>query len=471
MTPRVSMSAGAPQSMRAGIRMLAVALPVFWSMLQLYSWWTLPLNAVVFAVMLGVMAPRAMKRVKLKNIHFAALSFMAGSAVATVCAMLIENDTLPRVPGAALFAVGVAASVWVRRFGTAWKAAGTLFSIPFMAILIHPLPIGISAGFFGWYLVAAAVAFIWTAIIKAIENAPDMNEPETGPSVSSSDLKKPKLLPSTKMAVQLGVATAAAFALAELVDANNLVWPVLTVLIVHSSNRGRGDIILKGAQRTAGALIGVTIASLVAIDLAPRDSKEIVAIFAIIIFAAAVREYSYVFWAICIPAALVFLYSFFGQSGAEITTHLASRLIGIALGSAVGIASGYFLLPIRFTDVAKRRLGALLSVANDFTISAARGDIDHSALERLASADDELKQFDGTAKAARYFGFGVARRMNGAITGAHALVKELQDETTPRDAAVYAALAREIGAARRALSSSAAPDETIGTILKLIERA
>ena len=441
------------RSARVGAETITVMLLSFWSVIQLYAWWRPPFNSIVFAVMLAVMLPRVLKRIKFNQLGFEAVSFGMGTALAIVCGMLIKNDDALRVLGAVLFAAGVALPVWVRRFGDVWKAAGTLFAVPFMAILVLPVPINQSLSFFGWELAAAAIALFWTVMIKAIGNTPKMSAAETEPSVTG---KNPRLLSSTKMSIQLAAATLAAFACAELADPDHLVWPVLTVLIVHSGNRGRGDILWKGVQRAAGALIGVTIASLAAISISPKDSRAIVAIFVILAIAAIVREFGYIFWAICITVALVFLYSFFGQSGAEMNALLVRRLLGITMGSIIGIAGGYFLFPVRVVDAVRMRLNALLSAAGDFAVSLARGNADKTALEKLVWADNELSQFNGVTKAARYFGLGTVRRLHGAIMGAHALVNGLQNETGLKETAGFAALAREIGNARRSLSSNAA---------------
>jgi len=468
-------SAKLSQSARAGIEMTAVALPAFWSVIQLFSWWKPPLNTIVFAVMLGVMLPRAMKRVQLSEIHYAIAAFAAGTAAAAGCGMLIENDNGLRVLGGLLFAVAVALPVWTRRFGDAWKAPGTVFTIPFMAILVHPLPLEQNAAYFGWMLAAAAIALLWTIIVKILSSARDI--PITTEPDQVAIAKPQAIMSSTKMAIQLAVAVAAAFACAELVDANHLVWPVLTVLIVHSGNNGRGDLLWKGAQRTAGALIGVTAASFIAINLPPKNSIEIVAIFGILVFAAAVREFGYIFWAACIPAALVFLYSFFGQTGAELTIHLAHRLLGIAIGSAVGIISGYFILPVRMIDVVRLRLSKILSIACDIAITSARGKTDEASIERLRMAKDELLHFKGAAKAARYLGVGAARRLHGAVNGAYELASHIVSGDIPKGSDDLAALAKEIGVARRSLSSEAAganntltdhPDQLIAYVQAIV---
>jgi len=206
------LSAKLSRSGRASVEMMAVALPAFWSMLQLYTWWSPPLNAIVFAVMLGVMLPRAMKRVRLEQLPFAIAAFGVGAAAAIGCGMLIENNSAPRALGAVLFAAGVALPVWARRFGGVWKASGTLFTVPFMAILVHPVAMDLNLRYFGWELVAAAVALLWTVIAKVLASPRDLPEP---PELElPATAKKPGPLSSTKMAIQLAAAVAAAFACA-----------------------------------------------------------------------------------------------------------------------------------------------------------------------------------------------------------------------------------------------------------------
>ncbi len=159
------------------------------------------------------------------------------------------------------------------------------------------------------------------------------------------------------MAIQLALAVAAAFGFGQWTDPDHLVWPVLTVLVVHSANRGRGDVLWKGTERCAGALADTLIATLLSNTLQPGDSVAIVAIFAILTLAAALREISYACRAACTTAALAFLYGYFGQGG---TGLLADRLLGVAVGAAIGIGAAWFVLPVRTTDITCLRIAACL---------------------------------------------------------------------------------------------------------------
>ena len=184
-------------------------------------------------------------------------------------------------------------------------------------------------------LVAAGVALVWALALRcltvAVRPAPS-RRPAAG------------LPASTRMAVQLGCGTLASFAAAQWLDPDHLVWPVLTVMVVHSANRGRGDVLRKGAQRTVGALVGTGAGTVLGGLFQTGSRTALVALFAVLALAAAARPYGYLFWSAGVTAALVFLYSYFGESGADL---LARRLLGIAVGGAIGMTAAWFVLPVR----------------------------------------------------------------------------------------------------------------------------
>jgi len=230
------------------------------------------------------------------------------------------------------------------------------------------------------------------------------------------------------------------------------------VLVVHSGNRGRGDVLWKGTERTIGALAGTIIATCLTGTLPAGDNLAIVAIFAILALAAGLREISYAYRAACTTAALAFLYGYFGQTG---TSLLAHRLLGVLAGAALGIAAAWFILPIRTTDVTRLRVGALLAAADDVATSTAAGAPDDAALDRLTASDRELAAVTPTLRAARRFGLGSARQLDRTVTRARVLAQEVTaiaarppGPVTDADAALgpkLADLARQITRARRAL--------------------
>jgi len=429
---------------------MVVVLPVFWSMGQLDTWWRPPLNAVVYAVMLAVSLPRALVPLRPGGLLGATAALLAGAICAVGCGMLLAGTNWYEAAGAVVFALGVAVPVWLRRFGPAWRTAGTIAAIPFLAVLVHPLPDEKSWSFLGWMLLASVMAYAWAASIHILTAS------EPPPPATPSPARSRRVAPSTRMAIQLALAVGATIAFGQWTDPDHLVWPVLTALIVHSANRSRGDVLWKGAERTIGALIGTIIATWLAGALAPGDSVAIVALFAILALAAGLREISYVYRAACTTSALAFLYGYFGQTGSNLLAH---RLLGVLAGSIIGAAAAWFVLPVRTTDITRLRVGALLAAASDVATSAAGGRTDHAALSRLAGSDRELAALTPTVRAARRFGLGPARRLDNSVTHARSLANSATTLATrtvgPDDTGhEFADLTRQINHARRSLRES-----------------
>jgi len=210
------------------------------------------------------------------------------------------------------------------------------------------------------------------------------------------------MMSSTKLGIQQAVAVGLAFLAAQWVDAAHVVWPVLTVLIVLNNNRGRGDVLWKGAQRLVGALIGTAAATAVVGVWPAGDSRAIVVVFCLIALAAALRPFGYVYWAACITAGLAFLYGYLGQGGMDM---LSRRLLGIAVGGVIAIAVTWFVLPVRTTDVVRLRIGAVHRAIAD-------GVDDASA---LAQACDQLAQMLPIVRVARVLGIGPMRGLADTV--------------------------------------------------------
>jgi fusaric acid resistance family protein len=445
------------RSLRAAAEATTVLLLVFWSMGQLNTWWTPPLDAVVFAVMLAVGLPRTLPALGTLDLPRAAGALLVGSAAAVGCAMLLDHHSWARATGAALFTLGVAAPVWLRRYGPVWRAGGTIAALPFLAVLVQPLPDQNSWSFLGWMLVGAGIAYAWAVAIHLLSmpNPAPVDAP-TAPAVAPSAGSR-RLPASTRMAIQLTLAVGAAFAFGQWTDHDHLVWPVLTVLVVHSANRGRGDVLWKGIERSIGALAGTLVATLLVGTLAAGDSLAIVVIFAILALAAALREISYASRAAATTAALAFLYGYFGQGGTSLLTH---RLLGVSGGAAIGMAAAW-VVPVRTTDATRVRTAALLAAATDLACSASAGTPDQNARLRLAAADRDLAALSPTLRAARRFGRGPARQLDHTVTHARALANQAATLATStsdldtRDQATahheIAALLDQISDARRAL--------------------
>ncbi|NJP88536.1 hypothetical protein HCN51_03535 [Nonomuraea sp. FMUSA5-5] len=70
---------------------MAVVLPAFWSMMQLRTWLAVPVDAVVFAVMLALALPRGLARLRPGELPAALAALGTGTAVAAGCGMLLDH--------------------------------------------------------------------------------------------------------------------------------------------------------------------------------------------------------------------------------------------------------------------------------------------------------------------------------------------------------------------------------------------
>lgn len=78
--------------------------------------------------------------------------------------------------------------------------------------------------------------------------------------------------------------------------------------------------------------------------------------------ALVLRERSYAFWAAGVTAMVALLHAFYGDTG---PSALRERMLGVLVGSAIGVAAAWFVLPVRTTDALRRRVALCLAALTD----------------------------------------------------------------------------------------------------------
>ena len=300
-----------------------------------------------------------------------------GVAAAGVGWLLI---VLP-VVGALLYIAGMSIPIWLRRFGPFAARLGALIALPLTAVLVVPVAPADSATP-AWEAAlltagAGAVAVLWVAVAREVlgllrvgpghdggephDPAPPTAVPPTrAPAAARASSRR--LPASTRMAVQMAVALAAAFVVGWLLFPQHAMWVVLTAFIVNSGNRGRADVLHKSALRVAGA-IGGTVLALGLAGAAPTASgfAAVVVVFVALFAGTWLRAYSYAFWALAVTVVLTILQQLFGVAPtAGEAGVLLERVLAIVVGALLGIGAAWFVLPVRSTDVLRRRLSDLL---------------------------------------------------------------------------------------------------------------
>ena len=363
---------------------MAAVLATYGSALLVEHYAGLHLDIVIQAIVLAMTLARAQRSAGTGDrlVGFVLLPAVAVGAYEVSRRMSSHPDI-----GDGLFVLGLCAAVWMRRFGRRAARAGTLIVSPFVAILIVHAQGELTAFQAGplWVALIALIACWWVSAFQlAAAHIGLIERPRRVSRVPPRPAARPRRISaSSQMALQLGVALAAAFVVGRTLWPEHWPWVVLTAFIVCSGARGRGDVVLKGVLRGGGAAVGTVVATLIAGAFGPRADATVVLIFVALALATWLREFSYAYWAACVTAVLSLLYGWFGESTGGL---LQTRLEGIAVGAVLGIAASWLILPVRTRDVLRRRSADALTVlagiiGADWT--------DTSRLRRLQAAFDQ----------------------------------------------------------------------------------
>ncbi len=282
--------------------------------------------------------------------------------------------------GAAVFTAGLFLSVWLRRFGGRLRQLGGVMALPFIGLLVAPGAPHSAAGPGGdllLVLLAGVIAFVWDRVILLLEPpAASSYEPP------ARQAEQGVLSTSTRMAVQMGVALAAAFLAGGLLLPQHWSWVVITAFIVCSGAIGRGDAAYKGVLRLWGAFLGVVAATALQYIAVPHGPVAAVLIFAVLFVCVWLRDVSYAWWAACVTVILALLLPV-GEG--SVTVLLGERLAAIFVGALCGVAACWFVLPITTRSVVRRRVAdTLLALEELATVEGVEREQKLEAVRRCA---------------------------------------------------------------------------------------
>lgn len=268
--------------------------------------------------------------------------------------------------GATAFTVCMALSVWLRQFGQAARRASRLIALPFVVVLTVPHLTGAHRGPLPAALVPVIVALLALASVSVLDAlarrlglTSGSPVPRAPPEPAATSTARPS--PTTRLALQMGVALGLAFAAGHAFFGRHWPWVVLTTFIVHSGNRGRLDVTYTSVLRTVGAAGGTLAAALLGMPAGTHVGVATALILAAVFLGTWLRPLNYAWWALFATLALALLQ---GLAGLPAGPAMLQRLAAIATGAAIGVAVAWWVLPLRSTDVLRRRLaGALAALA------------------------------------------------------------------------------------------------------------
>lgn len=267
--------------------------------------------------------------------------------------------------GAVVFVGGMFLSIWLRRFGPAARRAGSLIALPFVALLIVPhVPSTRVTGLFAILvpIVVALIALAWVTAFHALGRALRILPARASIAVESSRISSLRPSASTRMAIQMAIALAASFVVGFVFFPDRWGWIVLTAFIVNSGNRGRGDVAHKSVLRVLGAAAGTVAALLFTVHLGASDGMTVALILLAVFLGIWLRPIGYAWWAVFVTLALAMLQGF---TGAQQQLVLLPRLEEIVIGAILGVATAWFVLPVRSTSVLRGRLADALGALSE----------------------------------------------------------------------------------------------------------
>jgi hypothetical protein len=330
---------------------------------------TLPIEGGLGPAVLGVVLCLALSRSQLVRRRHGGIEAAVALPVVGLVAVGV-GVLLHRVPwlGAAVFVAGMYLSIWLRRFGPMARRFGSLIALPFIALLatpyIPPAPDSrIPSAFIP--VVVSLLAVLWVSVTdllaRRVRFLPPAREPSHREAVPAGEGSL-RPIASTRMAIQMAVALSVSFLIGYVYFPERWGWIVLTAFIVLSGNRGRVDVAYKSVLRLLGAAVGTVLAMSITSGMGSDDCTTVVLLLGALFLGLWLRPLGYAWWALFVTLALALLQGFAGASAPH---HLWLRLEEILFGAIIGVASAWFVLPVRSAAVIRRRIATALTALSD----------------------------------------------------------------------------------------------------------
>ncbi len=150
--------------------------------------------------------------------------------------------------------------------------------------------------------------------------------------------------PIIRQAIQTAFGVGAAVAAGTLISGQRWYWAVIAAFIVAIGVGSRGEAAVKALQRVAGTLIGLAAGIALAFATGGNSYLAMGLVLACVFFAFYAFQAAYGTMIFFITIMLALLYGIIGKFTPVL---LLLRLEETAAGAAIGLASVYFVLPIR----------------------------------------------------------------------------------------------------------------------------
>lgn len=204
--------------------------------------------------------------------------------------------------------------------------------------------------------------------------------------------------PTSRMAVQVVIATALATGVGEAISATRWYWAVLTAFIVFVGTTTRAGILTRAWNRVWGTVIGVGIGALVVYLIDHHVFAELVLGVVCVFFAFYFGPLRYAWLVLFITIMLASLFDLLGVLTAGV---LEVRIEETVVGSVIGVACAYLVFSSRsrpvLIDKTTEWFAALQQLLDEIGIAATRPDHTGPVLRASRDLDRALVEVETAA--------------------------------------------------------------------------
>lgn len=185
-----------------------------------------------------------------------------------------------------------------------------------------------------------------------------------GPESRSGPLSRMKRAtqrwqPSTRLAIQIGVAAVAAMLIGGAISPEHWYWAVLTAFVVFNGAGNRGEILARGGHRLVGTLLGLPLGVGAAVAVGDRPWAQLTVMVVCVFFAFYLARVAYLLQTLFITVLVVVLYAMIGGFDIEVLT---VRLAETMVGATVGIVAAFAIVSTGTRTEYRDRVDAHLTV-------------------------------------------------------------------------------------------------------------
>lgn len=203
-----------------------------------------------------------------------------------------------------------------------------------------------------------------------------------------------KIPASTRQAIQVTAASAAAIVVGELLSPQRWYWAVLAAFIVFSGTSSVGETLLKAWSRVAGTALGIAAGVALMKVVHGREIPEFAVLFICLFAAVYLFRLSYGLMIFFITAVLSMLYGLLGLFSDQL---LVLRLIETAAGAGIGGIAATLILPLGTDRVVNSVVAEALQRLGD----AVGASIDRLTGERDVDTMQSMRAFDESLQSVR----------------------------------------------------------------------